>query len=753
MNNARTCWRGIILFLVALSAHAYEQPTHRELSGSAAEASVLNENNGILKDIGLWGLRDPSQSFPNAKGDSRTLLDLIKDGADYEDSTDVIKRPFNHFYNPLNNQPLSVKGYALGATSPDWALEDGGNITNQSNSFRDARQYFYDALTLPVEQKIRDKFWGFTFQTLGQVIHHIQDMAQPQHVRNDAHCDAGVFGCGIFFYNPSLYEKYSDKQREKGALPFAGYNPVYSSTDTAAFNSPRKLWHTADGKGIADFTNRGFVSAGTIFDSAFPSPVLDLSRKLDFDIKDLVPGTSLKGKVSFYGNTVTDNFTGVSVNNPMAVTRSIFDAELEKYATFGKKAVYTLNSFNFDVAHSLLIPRAVGYSAGLINYFFRAKIDFIEDTNNPGKYVIKNLGPEDMKGTFTLYYDAVDGKRYPVAGAAPDKTWADTAIVKNGVADNLSFTPPTDPAPASPGEYMLVFSGDMGEEKAVPGATVGAVAAKKVGTTDDFYILDVEQRQLMRFNGFGDYLDRRRLGGYGRFISGLMAYGRDTYHLENPLFSKDIAHAFKNGIPFFSEVASFNDVAGNSKEIFVAAVHNAGDPVVTVYDFAGSYLRSFTVNPRYYYQGGAVQIVANDSHLVSSDGGTMSIYDIAGSHRLTLDGWDVWESILALSKDRIYRASYGNGDLNVHVYDLNGIEKSPVPIPTSGDITCIDATDNRLYVVSSERVGYSLYKGRIHVFSRDAKNDTHLLINVADIPVDSGWYACSVDRAVRKVQQ
>jgi len=30
------------------------------------------------------------------------------------------------------------------------------------------------------------------FQNLGHVLHHVQDMAQPQHVRNDAHCDAPV---------------------------------------------------------------------------------------------------------------------------------------------------------------------------------------------------------------------------------------------------------------------------------------------------------------------------------------------------------------------------------------------------------------------------------------------------------------------------------------------------------------------------------------------------------------------------------
>jgi hypothetical protein len=81
-------------------------------------------------------------------------------------------------------------------------------------------------LTSPTADE-RKGFFGKTFQTLGQVIHHTQDMAQPQHVRNDAHRDA-IFPClipgGLFgFYSPSLYEKYT---KGVGNLPFTGYGPV-----------------------------------------------------------------------------------------------------------------------------------------------------------------------------------------------------------------------------------------------------------------------------------------------------------------------------------------------------------------------------------------------------------------------------------------------------------------------------------------------------------------------------------------------
>ena len=36
---------------------------------------------------------------------------------------------------------------------------------------------------------------------------------------------------------------------------------------------------------------------------------------------------------------------------------------------------YTLHRVNYDAMANLLLPRAVAYSAGLINFFFRGQID------------------------------------------------------------------------------------------------------------------------------------------------------------------------------------------------------------------------------------------------------------------------------------------------------------------------------------------------------------------------------------------
>jgi len=53
---------------------------------------------------------------------------------------------------------------------------------------------------------------------------------------------------------------------------------------------------------------------------------------------------------------------------------------------------------------SYFFPRH-GLHRGLINYFFRCKIDVVPDPNDPTGYLIKNLGPETMNGTFEFHYD------------------------------------------------------------------------------------------------------------------------------------------------------------------------------------------------------------------------------------------------------------------------------------------------------------------------------------------------------------
>jgi len=489
--------------MIITQAFAYELETHADLSQAALLSSVLSQpSSAVLTDLGLEESVNIDRQFPGSSGVESSITQLFRTGARFEDS---FPRPRHHFYDPFNNRPLTILGIEVGRTSPDWALEDGGQISGilgigaQDFSFVDARGYLFKALTLPSEAD-RKKNFGLTFQTLGQVIHHLQDMAQPQHVRNDAHLDnLSLFGLENInpFANPSLYELWTDGNRGSLTSLFTGYAPTYSPSDRNTFNVPRNLWHTPGGKGIADFTNRNFVSAGTNFDKPglFASPVLDEGNKTERDIQQLCAdanppcrNANLTGTITFYGNPVDDRYSGgPPVNNPFASSLSIFDRDLTKA---GQSRIFTLNRFNFSAAHSFLIPRAVGYSAGLINYFFRGKIDFVPDPANPGGFLIQNLGPEPIKGQFALYYDDRNGERHPVPGAGGNALVWDTTVLLASASGMLNagaslpvpgFTPPTNPAPKTIAEYMLVFSGEMGEERADAASNArGAVVGKMV---------------------------------------------------------------------------------------------------------------------------------------------------------------------------------------------------------------------------------------------------------------------------------
>ncbi len=461
---------GLALGLLAGSrnlAWGYEVETHEDMSQKAVEASLLAKDPRLLANLGLQSLSN-KQKFPNSKNSDEDIVGLFRDGARFEDDG---VRSVNHFYDPRHFSGLP--GVYVVTSSPYWALEDIGDFSMQKFSYKDARQYFYDALTKPTNTE-RDQNFGLTFQTLGQVIHHLQDMAQPQHVRNDAHCDA-IFPCLIpgglvGLFSPSLYEKYT-KDIGSGLL-FAdtSYNPA----NPVYFYTPRQFWTGGlnnDGRGIADFTNRNFVSAGTNFtgtatnispNANYPLPsgisaVVSSRQITDADL--LGPNQPLSGEIDFIGTPVTDAYRPTASGfNERTSSYSLFDADL---TAIGADKTFTLNRFNFDAAHPFLIPRAVGYSAGLIDYFFRGKIDMVPIADSCCSFNIQNLTDEYMSGTFSVYYDDVDGNRRAVTGA----DWV-LFISPHSLSTPVLFAPPQlgSIKPAHPNQYLLVFKGSLGSE-------------------------------------------------------------------------------------------------------------------------------------------------------------------------------------------------------------------------------------------------------------------------------------------------
>ena len=407
MNRLIAFIVGAACAALAAKAAAYQEVTHDSITRQAVDRSIVNDSQkGPLQGLFLGDnpadsrYRLPKSGTPDL-GIQLTPKQLIAAGVREEDEQD---RPLNHFFDPQQSGiPLTVAGREWGAASPAWALEDGGQIEGQEFSYGDAADYLFTALSGPTELE-RQRSLGRMFEALGHVVHHLQDMTQPQHVRNDDHCDETVpffiFSVGSFYYasasrceavgryQPSAYEQYV---RELDALPFGNY-PV-----PAAFDTPHRYWQNA-GAGLAEFTSNNFVTVDTNFSLDTSTRPLTIAsegkhawprgsdaRLVDIDIND--PGLirrvtspdAMAGDISFVETPVVDlnapEFSGPNRASSMlsiwydSVRLSSGEVQATGYP------VFSLNGINYQAAAERLIPRAAAYSTGLINYFFRGRIE------------------------------------------------------------------------------------------------------------------------------------------------------------------------------------------------------------------------------------------------------------------------------------------------------------------------------------------------------------------------------------------
>ena len=71
--------------------------------------------------------------FPSSESETKSsILDLVGFGATFEDNRSALQA-IRHFYNPVDGSKLL---FGIGATSPDWALENMGFKDGQAYTFR-----------------------------------------------------------------------------------------------------------------------------------------------------------------------------------------------------------------------------------------------------------------------------------------------------------------------------------------------------------------------------------------------------------------------------------------------------------------------------------------------------------------------------------------------------------------------------------------------------------------------------------------
>lgn len=449
MNGYRVSLLMIISIFFSMNSFAFLENTHIKISSKAFFQKKLFLDSKA-KDIGLEnGVMENLNGYYSE--------DWIIKGAAKEDDNPLY---LNHFYNPLTDSGLHDT--FSGKPSYEWA-----NTADNEWAWSAAREKYHLSLKAATNIERMTALAG-SFRALGQNMHLVQDLAAPAHVRNDAHPTGDGF------------EAYTNQH--VGSLNFSSADFAGPRSAVAPF-APRQLWDsdqydgtnssTSTAIGLAEYTNANFASEDTIFTENTLDDWNPLNNKHYF------PFPRQEDTVVF---AESQNRT----LNGFAVYRKYFDKvgggqTIRHFATASRLYEHLLDDPEPSIQGfddrcykdyaDLLIPRAVGYSTALLDYFFRGQIDMVADSGNSGQYVIKNESDENMSGTFRLYYD----DKYDMRKLVPAADW-NLSIAANGKSSPVTFAAPSDAK--EPGKYLLVFLGVHGAES---GAVVGKIVELKSG--------------------------------------------------------------------------------------------------------------------------------------------------------------------------------------------------------------------------------------------------------------------------------
>ncbi|HUD40570.1 MAG TPA: hypothetical protein VMR06_01070 [Dokdonella sp.] len=391
-----------------------------------------------------------------------------------------IMRVFNHFYDPVHDASLAHGG-AFESKSVDWALGVLDSFaavpvydaTRRNHfSYADVRHNMWLALTdqrgaatLPytsaartADAKNRLFRWATAFRSVGDVVHLLQDGAQPQHVRADAHAPY------VTSQAQQVYEYYTNRRvtiAPNASVPgyensyLAGFfrldervrppPPELGAYPTPMFSTPVRFFttrqqgegpevSTLSRHGLMDYTNRGFFTAGTLPDlsgNGFPQPPIPIDESQGY-VKSNAPcrlsvpiADRLTARCAHWTRTVLDTVAPGYVDElpavgapplaaPPLVTESALGLVQDILGT-PMAPRYAIGLEELETMGNLGIPRAIAYSAGMIDFLFRGRMTLSAPPD--GLYGVLDQGTP---------HTVLDG--VPILNDGSDRTFGFTAI-------------------------------------------------------------------------------------------------------------------------------------------------------------------------------------------------------------------------------------------------------------------------------------------------------------------------------------
>jgi hypothetical protein len=491
-------------------ASAYEEIVHREITKRAATAAE-QRSLGYAEFFNV--IASPTgTALLLYNGTLMTPAEWMVEGSDREDNTYAPGdeggiRSYAHFYDPFSGEGLSnlppdqkrgIPGFrpSFGIDSFSWGsrlnvdgftfhaldVPSGGWNTFPKNrwSWQNAREYQLAGLTQP-SAALRRASLAQLYRSLGQVVHLVQDLAQPQHVRDEQHLDK------VFLYESPI-EKYSEQNVHTlnyviGILDWraAGFTKLRDFWDRDLYtwnrNNPAVRSHQALSDhedvlqpqktlGLAEYVNGNFLADRHTYrehlalSAPFHYPYPSLMEGTDFALLVSQPG--MHGKPTNIPNgpgtrfNVTKGSQGRAVFHHASIS---FLTAMNRLNPEPKMVRATIDDPDvLKSYHDILIPEAIRYSAGVLDYFFRGRLAVgTTASSTPGRVavrVINRSGQALLDGAFSLYYDDAAGTRTQIN---PSTTTYSSPLPDNG-SFTLEFIPPSTP----PVSYMLVYKGSVG---------------------------------------------------------------------------------------------------------------------------------------------------------------------------------------------------------------------------------------------------------------------------------------------------
>jgi len=357
-------------------------------------------------------------------------------------------RPVNHFYNPFWDN-LDIYPYPNDGWGNDWLSQEGGlyddivtgiagvdlyvgkpslrwgydgcpdsppnsyfsRSENNYFSWIMSKKYFYAALTgdsteidgigsvvgkVNMNKKERDRCFALLFRSLGQLMHLIQDSGQPEHTRNDAHPLSGKIGFEkhAIIYNCTSFSCSS-------IIPWQAIvksdNPFFDFFDS---NRSGGGYGSAISTGLAEFSNYNFLTKDSIVDNLMYDHCEPNCEPSGHERHRFFTSPRInEGQVIQEAGFLYDTYYYVSedIIDPIGMT-TIPAYKLAKRRWYHNLLLlYGWNDYTtedpkiWDDYLDILIPKCIGYSAALLDYFFRGAIEIT--LPDSGAYALTDKDP------------------------------------------------------------------------------------------------------------------------------------------------------------------------------------------------------------------------------------------------------------------------------------------------------------------------------------------------------------------------